>query len=226
LRRKKKNSCRGFIKEKSRDLFFWEYLCYYIREDVSQWLKLNVYQLRLEKACDLRQSLPGQMQRFFPFSLMCTRSSSKQANPTTSSKCIYFSESFYFYIFTFHSPFLNHIWLKTQPACKQSILLVIYVLKKKPFCVLCRRLRPRLCHCGPTLTGKTLTANIWQREGNYWYSMRSDFAPYQPARGLHQPFLCELWEPCSVSTGFVQTPGAMEQLLCPLEPLYETTGML
>lgn len=46
----------------------------------------------------------------------------------------------------------------------------------------------------------------------------------QPTWGLHQPLLCGLWAPCSVSASLLQTPGAVDQLLCSLEPTHETTG--
>lgn len=48
----------------------------------------------------------------------------------------------------------------------------------------------------------------------------------QPAGGVYQPFVCELFQPCAVPCSQLTSPGALGWLLHPLEPPHETSGAL
>lgn len=48
----------------------------------------------------------------------------------------------------------------------------------------------------------------------------------QPAGGVYQSFVCELFQPCAVPCSQLASPGALGWLLHPLEPPHETSGML
>lgn len=89
-------------------------------------------------------------------------------------------------------------------------------------CVFCRRSRPRQHPCGLTSTGNLHHTGTSESEDSCSDYLTSH--SFQSIRGFHQPLLWKLPEPCSVSTGFFQTPGALDQLLRPLEPTHEASG--
>lgn len=47
----------------------------------------------------------------------------------------------------------------------------------------------------------------------------------QPAGGVHQSFVCELFQPRAVPCSQLTSPGALGWLLYPLEPSHEASGM-